>query len=219
MEKSSFFNSVNNDRVYDAEDFALYFSKYFTTGIFNGGLIVKKGASGMSLVVGQGDANINGYRYTNDDDLNLTLNIGDAQYSRIDNVFLRLNLDERKINILIDEGIPSSSPVARDPQRTSLLYDLVLARINIPAGATEINNTMIEDTRFNDSLCGIVVGAVEQINTTDVFAQYEAYFNDWFENLQTQLDGDVAGNLQNQINNINNLLIFDNEVIEVEEEL
>lgn len=217
MEKFGFFNSINNDRVYDAEDFALFFKKYFTNGIFNGGLSVVN-ATGMTINVNAGDANINGYRYTNDDNLELTLNIGDAQYTRIDNISIRLDLDQRKISTIIDEGIPSSSPVAKDPQRSSLYYDLVIARISIPAGTTEISSSMIEDTRFNNNLCGIVEGAVKQIDTTDVFNQYQAYFNEWFKNIQTQLEGDVAGNLQNQINSINNSLISFETEEEMEEE-
>lgn len=216
MEKFGFFNSINSDRVYDATDFALFLSKYFTNGVFDGGLSVSKG-SGMGITVNIGDANINGYRYSNDDTLNLSLNIGDAQYTRIDNVTIRLDLDNRKISTIIDEGIPSSSPVAKDPQRTAFLYDLVISRITIPAGTTEITASMIEDTRFNNNLCGIVEGAVEQINTTDIFAQYEAYFNEWFADLQTQLSGDVAGNLQNEITNLRIALGIDQTTYDEEE--
>lgn len=217
MEKFGFFNSINNDRVYDAEDFALFFSKYFTNGVFSEGLSVSKD-TGMSINVSSGDANINGYRYTNDDLMNLSLNIGDSQYTRIDNICVRLDLDNRKIGIVIDEGIPSSSPISKSPQRTSLLYDLVIAQITIPSGTSQLTDAMIKDTRFDDNLCGIVTGAVDQIDTTDVYKQYESQFNEWFTNLKTQLDGDIAGNLQNQINDIKDLLIFDTEVIEVEEE-
>ena len=76
---------------------------------------------------------------------------------------------------------------------------------------------MIEDTRFNNNLCGIVEGAVEQINTTDIFAQYEAYFNEWFADLQTQLSGDVAGNLQNEITNLRIALGIDQTTYDEEE--
>ena len=35
MEESSFFNDVDGDRIYYAEDFAEYFIPFFTNGIFN----------------------------------------------------------------------------------------------------------------------------------------------------------------------------------------
>ena len=33
-------------------------------------------------------------------------------------------------------------------------------------------------------------------------SEYEAYFNEWFDNLQTQFSGDVAGTLQSEITNL-----------------
>ena len=71
MEKFGFFNAINSDRVYDAEDFAAFFKKYFTNGIFNDGLAVKA-SSGMSVEITPGDANINGYGYSNTDSNILT---------------------------------------------------------------------------------------------------------------------------------------------------
>lgn len=209
MEKSYFFNSVNGDRFYDAEDMSQFFSKYFTNGVFNGGLSVEAVEDSMQIKVTKGAANIDGKGYENDDsdsDLLIPISIGNAQYPRIDNICIRKNVDERKITVVVEEGIAQSTPSAKSPQRTSLLYDLVIAQINVPAGATEITQSMIKDTRFDSNLCGIVTGTVQQIDTTNVFAQYEAYFNTWFKNLQTQLDGDVAGNLQNEITNLRQAL-------------
>ena len=201
IEKFGFFNSINSDRVYDAEDFASFFKKFFTNGVFNGGLAVKPGES-MNIIVGEGNANINGYGYSNTEDLNLNISIGDSNSTRIDNVVVRLDLENRKITSLIDEGTPSSSPVAPNPQRLTTIYDLVIAQITIPAGTSKIDASMIKDTRFDETLCGIVTGAVKQIETKEVFAQYEAYFNKWFEDLQVVLDGDVATKLAKEIEDL-----------------
>lgn len=217
MEKFGFFNSINGDRVYDSADFALFFSKYFTNGVFDGGLSVVSAQDGMKITVNKGDANINGYRYTNDDSLIFSLNVGDPQYSRIDNIVVRFDLDNRTISTIVDEGIAQPAPIAKTPQRTSLLYDLVIAQVTIPAGTTELSDTMIKDTRFDNNLCGIVEGAVKQINTSNVFAQYNAYFNEWFSNLKIQLDGDVAGNLQNEITNLRTALGLDTDTFTIGE--
>lgn len=209
MEKSYFFNSVNGDRFYDAEDMSKFFSKYFTNGVFNGGLSVEAVDGSMQVKITKGAANIDGKGYENDNtdsDLLIPISIGDAQYPRIDNICIRKSVEDRKITAIVEEGIAQSTPSAKNPQRTSLLYDLVIAQITVPAGTTEITQSMIKDTRFDSNLCGIVTGTVQQIDTTNVFAQYDAYFNSWFENLQTQLDGDVAGNLQNEITNLRTAL-------------
>lgn len=205
MEKSYFFNSINGDRFYDAEDISKLLSKYFTNGVFNGGLSVEAVENSMQVKITTGAANIDGKGYENDasdTDLILPISIGDTQNPRIDNICIRKSVEDRKITAVVEEGIPQPTPSAKNPQRTSLIYDLVIAQINIPAGATKITQSMIKDTRFDSNLCGIVTGTVQQIDTTNVFAQYEAYFNEWFDNLQTELSGDVAGNLQTEITNL-----------------
>ena len=37
MEKYTFFNDVDDDRAYFAEDFARHLAAYFTNGVFNNG--------------------------------------------------------------------------------------------------------------------------------------------------------------------------------------
>ena len=37
MEKYTFFNDVDDDRIYFAEDFARHLAAFFTNGIFNNG--------------------------------------------------------------------------------------------------------------------------------------------------------------------------------------
>ena len=64
-EKSSFFNDVDDDRIYYAEDFAEYFIPFFTNGIFNNGCNVLAENDNMSINVSVGRAFINGYRYYN----------------------------------------------------------------------------------------------------------------------------------------------------------
>ena len=61
------------------------------------------------------------------------------------------------------------------------------------------------------------MSTVQQLDTEDIFVQYQTAFDQWFEQIKGQLSTDQAGNLQNQIDDINDLLIFDTTVIEVEE--
>ena len=65
MEKSGFFNSTSGDRMYDAADFAGYFAKLVSNGIFyasTDNLRVTPGG-GLSVNVLAGSAWINGYAY------------------------------------------------------------------------------------------------------------------------------------------------------------
>ena len=90
MEKSAFFNSSGGDRVYDAADFASYFGKLVSNGIFNASpnnLKVTAG-TGMKVLVQAGSAWINGYAYENTDTLELELATADGN-PRIDRVVVR----------------------------------------------------------------------------------------------------------------------------------
>lgn len=216
MEKYGFFNDVNDDRVYFSEDFARYFKKYFTNGVFNNELKVTAN-NDMTITIEPGDANIEGYRYTNTEDLIKTIDNADGTLSRIDNVVLRLDLTNRLISILVVKGSFDSSPEAPALVRNATTYDLRLAKITISPGATSIAQDDIEDTRLNSADCGNVVSTVQQLDTEDIFVQYQTAFDQWFEQIKGQLSTDQAGNLQNQIDDINDLLIFDTTVIEVEE--
>lgn len=213
MEKFSFFNDINGDRVYYAEDFARHLKKYFTNGIFNNELKVIAN-NDMTITIQEGDANIEGYRYTNTGDLIKTIETADGTLKRIDNVVVRLDLTNRLISAQIIKGTFSDNPVAPALVRSSTIYDIKLAEIYVGAGATSITQSNITDTRFEESVCGIVASTVETLNTENVYDQlytkYNEYitksnksFETWFNSIKDQLSSDAAGNLQNQINQMN----------------
>ncbi len=213
MEKFSFFNDVNDDRVYYAEDWARHLKKYFTNGIFNNELNVVSN-NDMTITIKEGDANIEGYRYTNTGDLVKTIDNADGTLNRIDNVVLRLDLTNRLISAQIIKGTFADKPVAPELVRTSTIYDLRIAKISIPAGTTTITQDLIADTRFITSDCGNVISTVQTPDTENLFIQMQTLFEKqinelnnnfeiWFDSIKNQLDSDAAGNLQNQINNLN----------------
>lgn len=213
MEKFSFFNDVNGDRVYYAEDWARHLKKYFTNGIFNNELNVVAN-NDMTITIKEGDANIEGYRYTNTGDLVKTIDNADGTLNRIDNVVLRLDLTNRLISAQIIKGTFADKPVAPELVRTSTIYDLRVAKISIPAGTTTITQDLITDTRFITSDCGNVISTVQTPDTENLFIQMQTLFEKqinelnnnfetWFDSIKNQLDSDAAGNLQNQINNLN----------------
>lgn len=212
MEKSSFFNDIDDDRVYFAEDFARHLAKYFTNGIFNNELKVIAN-NDMTVTIQEGDANIEGYRYTNTAILTKTIDTADGSLKRIDNVVIRLDLTNRLISAQIIKGTFSDSPSAPSLVRSSTIYDLKLAEVYIGNGVTSITQANITDTRFNKNMCGNVVSTVETIDTTDVYNQLYTKFEEiiqqetteftaWFNRIKNQLDTDAAGHLAAEINKI-----------------
>lgn len=201
MIKSGIFNSVSGDRKYKAEDFAKYFSSFIANGVFpnpsNNFQVMAN--NNMTLTLKPGNAWINGYYIVNDDNYNLTIEVADGVLNRIDRIVLQLNYLNREIVPVVKKGTFASSPVAPSLKRDADAYEIALADIYVGKGIINISQANITDLRMNTSLCGIVHGVVDQIDTTDLFAQYDDGFRTWFASIQDILDGDVAGNLTNRI--------------------
>ena len=210
-EKSSFFNSVSGDRKYSAEDWAAYFASFVSNGTFaspsNSLQVVA--ATGMGITIKAGSGFLNGYYYRNTSDLNKTLAVADGVYSRIDRIVMRWSLINRTITVEVLQGSVATAPTAPALTRNAEVYELALADILVGAGVTSVLQSNITDRRGDSNLCGIVTSAVQQLDLTSFMAQFNAWmddneadFNEWFSDIQDQLSGDVAGNLQVQIDEL-----------------
>lgn len=202
-ERYGFFNAVETssgvyDRTYNAEDFANYFSKFIGNGVFvepTNGLKVSA-QSGLKVTVKSGSAYIDGYYYELTEDKTLTIPVNSASYVQQDSIVVRLDKVKRKMSLELKQDNASVS-------RTSTVKELQLATIRKPVGATNLSASDITDMRPHNEVCGFVTGVVQQISTSDLFSQFTAMFNEWFNGIKGQLSGDVATSLQNQINEIN----------------
>jgi len=158
MEKSGFFNSSGGDRVYSATDFAAYFGKLISNGIFytsTTNLQVTPG-SGMAVSVAAGSAWINGYSYENTDALTLNLATASGVNPRIDRVVVRFSAVERRIYLAVLTGTPAEAPTAPALTRSNDTFELGIADIVIPKGSVTVAALSITDARLNTALCGLV---------------------------------------------------------------
>lgn len=187
-----FFNSVNGDRTYNADDISNYFLKLISNGVFatpSNAMQVQESA-GMTVQVSAGWGFINCKWLNNDAPYLLTLDASDVVLNRIDRIVMRLNAsnDVRTMSIAIKKGTPASSPQPPALTRvTGGVWELSLAQIVVNAGATSITQAEITDERANTSVCGYVTGLIEQIDTTNLFAQYNSAFNTWFATVKETL--------------------------------
>ena len=164
-EKYAFFNSSSGDRTYNAADFAGYFGKFISNGIFSAVStnLQLAASNGLSVQAMPGSAWINGYCYENTSELELALETANGVNPRIDRVVLRWSAVDRNIKLAIKTGAASSAPVAPALIRNSDVYELGLADIAVGRGVLSINAGNITDTRLNTALCGTVnslIGAV-----------------------------------------------------------
>ena len=189
------------DRSYLAKEFMDYFALFVGNGVFaspTNQLMVTPGI-GRTVVVSPGWAFINGGWYHNDTELILELAVNDSSYNRIDSVRVRYSDADRGTHaiVLSDEvGVI----------RGDTLWDLELAQVTVTPNFTSISAASISDMRPDSDVCGFVTGLLEVVSTKDLFAQYQAIFEEWFDGVKDVLEGDVAFNLQKQINDIQNVI-------------
>lgn len=188
--RSGFFNSVNGDRRYQADFFAMFFGTLIGNGVFpnpSTGLQVLANQN-MTVAIKPGKGWINGYFFVNDSDYNLTIENADGVLNRIDRVVLQLNFLNREIVPVVKKGTFASSPVAPTLKRDADAYEIALADIYVGKGVLSISQANITDVRLNKDLCGIVKGLIDQVDTTTIFNQYQAWFANITGSTQTEID-------------------------------
>lgn len=180
------------DRVYLAEQFAAYFASFIGNGVFAKSMqeleVVAKETATMHIDVLSGQGWINGYWYRNTSTYDLELSIADGVLNRIDLIVLRWSSSERDMYLTVIEGTPSVSPVAPALKRDADYYDLELAQVAVNAGVVGIKQADITDMRANNSVCGFVHGLIEQLDTTDLWNQFQDYFQRFKETHENDFD-------------------------------
>lgn len=180
------------DRVYLAEQFAAYFASFIGNGVFGKSMqkleIISKDIPDMSVQVLSGEGWINGWWYRNTDVYTLNLQIADGVLSRIDAIVLRWGNTERDIWLEVITGEPSANPQVPPLRRDADYYDLRLGYINVTAGSVRITQAQITDTRLDNTVCGLVTGVIDQIDTTDLYNQFTAYFTEFKEKHEADFD-------------------------------
>jgi hypothetical protein len=200
---SGFYNSVNNDRKYNAEQLSSMFDGIINDGIFMaiGDKLIVSASNGMNVVVGSGRAWFNRTWTNNDAPIILTVDSSEIILNRIDVVVLEVNADNavRTNTIRIIKGTPSSIPVAPALSATELVHQYPLAHIYVGAGVTEIIAANITN-KIGTAECPFITGIMETVNIDALLSQWDGEFNTWFATIQSVLDENTAGNLLNLIN-------------------
>lgn len=198
-----FFNSLNHDRTYNAAQITEYFDGLVSDGVYEsvGGAMQVQAATGMNVDIQTGRAIIDCRWIRNDAVLTVPITASHVTLARYTAIMVRLDYSARTISIIAVDGTPATSPAKPEPTQTTTVKDLVLAYLYIPAGATAIPQANIQDQR-GTSLCGWVTGLIKQVDTSQLFAQWQdacetfyrnmtAGFDAWFETLTSKLSIDT----------------------------
>lgn len=180
-EKSGFFDSTADDlRTYPARDFAEYFARFITNGVFNGGTNLEVRATGndANVRLSPGYAWISGYVYSvYDQPLVLGIQPAGTQ-DRIDRIILRLDTSTpvRAIRAIVLQGTPNANPVPPDLVRAGTIYDLSLAQVRVKANSTIIEAASVTDERLNEAVCGLVNSLI-RVDTATFQRQFDAFMD------------------------------------------
>lgn len=194
---SGFFNSLDGDRKYDANDFSRLFEGIIKDGVFanvgNAFQVLAGETSNMLISVGSGRAYFEGHWIYNDAALVLTVEDAHPTLNRIDGVILTVDERDsmRKCYISIKKGTAAVTPTPIGLYEDAERLEILLAEITVGKGVTGISQSKIK-SYIGTNYCPYVVGAVKNIEITDQLLQWDATFYEWFNALQAGLEGDVA---------------------------
>ena len=125
--KCGFFNSVNDDRTYNADDMSNYFEGLVSDGVYEtvGDACVVKSLGGLTLSIGTGRAIINN-KWVRIDSLQTVTITPHINLNRYDAICLRCDMSTRSIRIVVVSGTPATVPQVPSVNNNPQIKDLVL---------------------------------------------------------------------------------------------
>lgn len=207
------------DRAIDANEQRKWTSIFYTNGVLadNGAVQnfkVTASSSGMKVKVSSGICHINGVIGIETNQRELSLEPSEV-YDRIDLIVLRLNDVDRTLNLFVRKGVAGVAPVAPKLIRpndgeSGDIYEIGLAEVFISKNSTQISGSRIKDTRLNNSVCGIITNAINNLNTSSYYTRFEntlaeqkVKFDTWFNALQAVLQDNEVTAMVNLIGKVN----------------
>lgn len=186
---SGFFNSLNSDRRYNAEQMSAIFDGVINDGIFSsiGTAFTVTADSGFTVNVGIGRAWFDSIWIYNDAILPLTFDIPEVVLDRIDAIVIEINKTEevRAGSIKIVKGTPSSVPNRPTLTKNTYVTQYPLAYVEINAGKINITQSKIT-SMIGTSECPYITGILQVQNIDNIVAQWQAQWTEWYEN-QTEM--------------------------------
>lgn len=207
---SGFFNSVNHDRLYDAEQMSSIFDGIIEDGVYESigeaFMVTAYSDANDTVIVGTGRAWFDHTWTLNDTQFSITLSPPNTLLGRIDSIVIDVDRRDtvRKNSIILVEGEYAETPVAPTLINEELHKQYPIANIQVDSGVSgPVSQSKITYLVGTDP-CPIVTGPLEAFNISNYFQQMESEFEIWFEGVKDILDTNVAMDLQNQINELRN---------------
>lgn len=183
-----FFNSVNEDRLYNAEQMNNPYKRVISNGVFatpagtpSTDFQVVSASNGMNIICKAGDALCGDKWFNSPSDINIVVPNNTNIVPRFDSVIIQVDdrVSGRVGNVVYRTGLPSSNPQPPELDTTANVYEYRVANIYVAPSANTINNDAITDCR-GSSECPWVTSLIYQVDTSVLFSQYQSAYQDYY---------------------------------------
>ena len=183
-----FFNALNGDRAYNADQMSDYFKGLITPyGVYEdiGGAFKVNATTGLTLNILSGRALINSKWVDSDATESINLNSAHVTLNRYSAIVLELNATNRAITLKAVDGTPATNPIKPTIVRNADVKQLCLAYVYVPAGASTVTQAQITDTRADTNICGWITGLIRQVDTSTLFAQWQTAYEQFYAQMES----------------------------------
>lgn len=171
MTESSGFFTTTPETFYTEEQFSRYNNALQTNGVIPAALtndgfdaedkleVIEAFIPAMEVYVKPGHCMIQGYWGYNDAYKGSAISSNTSGNPRIDRIVERLDKTANTVSLALITGTPGVTPSAPALTRTSTIWEISLAQIEVANGATSITNSDITDERGDPAVCGYATAA------------------------------------------------------------
>lgn len=195
-----FFNAVNGDRTYTANDMNKPYSRIVANGVFatnqgtpSSDLQVTSAGNGMNITVQSGQGIFASKWFENPSAIIITVPSNNQLNPRMDSVIAQV--DERTSgrigSIVYRTGTPATPATPPSINQTANVTEYRLANIYVASGANTINNDAITDLRGSSS-CPWVTSLIQQVDTSTLWNQFNAAYQTQYDNYDAQYNEYVS---------------------------
>lgn len=190
--KYGFYNSVNEDRIYSAEDFSEMYDGLIIDGVYqNIGNAFAVAPSNVlfGVNIGAGRAWFNHTWNNNSAAYPLELTISDLLLPRIDAIILEVDtrVAVRANSLKSITGTPAITPVKPTLTKADGLFQYPLAYVTVPANSNSIVAANIENC-VGTSQCPYVSAKLTLMSITEAFSVFEGQYQAWIKTLTEGTD-------------------------------
>ena len=194
---SGFFDAVNEDRTYSADQMNRPYKRIVSNGVFatqqgeaSDDLHVISAGAGMGIICKAGEGLFGDKWFESPSDIPITVPSNTGTQPRKDSVIVQVDkrISGRVSSIVYRTGTPAADPAPPAINTIENVIEYRLATIRVAAGTNSITDELITDMR-GSAECPWVTSLVMQVDTSTLFTQwqdaYQRYYDDATDDFET----------------------------------